>query len=90
MDDKELEPEINYLKGFNEGYIIAKYSPNLSKKLETIDYKDDRLQGIKDGFAQYSFEKNKDKQPNWLNRDFSGNRSPERNADKGAIEPSKE
>lgn len=57
--EKEQENIEQYQKGFNEGYLLAKFLPDLSRKLEQIKESNDRLNGIKDGRDQFIEEKKK-------------------------------
>lgn len=57
-----------YVKGFNNGYILAKYAPGIYSTLETgIQPKTDYLEGFISGGKEYGIEKN----------------SPQKNLDKG-------
>ena len=74
-DENKVEHE--YVKGFNEGYTIAKHMPELAEKLANIDSDFIRLVGFKDGRKQFEAEQVKYRLPDWL----SGERSkPERDA----------
>lgn len=71
---EELEkPEPDYIKGFNEGYLLAEHMPELAAKLAPVLTETSRSQGIKDGFDQYALEKDLTKQqelPEWRRRDW--------------------
>ena len=89
MDEQdEVEPE--YLKGFNEGYLITQQKPELAEKLATIDSDFIRLVGFRDGRKQYQMEQTKDRLPSWLTGDRSRNNpnTPTKSKDRD-IEPEK-
>lgn len=67
MQDLELTPE--YLKSFNDGYLIAKHMPELSEKLAGIKGHSPSLTGLKDGRDQFIHEFEKDQYPAWLRAD---------------------
>ena len=65
MEEQEkIEPE--YVKGFNEGYLIAQHEPELAEKLASIDSDFIRLVGFKAGREQYHAEQTKPRLPSWL------------------------
>ena len=55
--------EEKYIQGFNEGYLVAKYAPELSQKLSEIKSQAPRLEGLLDGIQQYALELTKDRLP---------------------------
>lgn len=68
-DENKIDPD--YLKGFNEGYLIAQHMPELAEQLSKAQGEGTRLAGLKAGRDQYTTERMKDRLPSWL----SGNRS---------------
>lgn len=64
--EEETSPSPEYLKGFNEGYLLAKESPELTDKLSSIKGESDRTKGFLDGGKEYNLEKIRDLRPNWL------------------------
>lgn len=52
----ELDPSPEYVKGFNEGYTLAKYLPNLAGKIVDALGNDDRSAGFKKGKEQVDYE----------------------------------
>lgn len=51
-----------FIKGFNSGYIIAKYEPELSQKIAGLEVQnDDFVNGIRLGQSEYAMEKAKKK-----------------------------
>ncbi|WP_149242246.1 hypothetical protein [Dyadobacter sp. 32] len=89
MDENDtIDPD--YQKGFNEGYVFAKYLPELSEQLSKTELKSSRGIGFLDGRKEFISEQVKDKFPDWLkgNRTNSDKTSPGK--DRGrSIEPDK-
>jgi len=55
MDNNEKK----YIVGFNNGYLIARYHPDLFEKLEkNLDSKNEYLQGLLFGKREHEVEKN--------------------------------
>ncbi len=63
--------ELNYKKGFNEGYIITKHLPELSDQLSQIKNETPRIDGFKDGRNEYFQEKAKERMNSFLKTDIS-------------------
>lgn len=70
---EEKGEHIDYQKGFNEGYIIAKHMPELSNELSKIKSDSPRMEGLRDGREQFSLEKEKLHIPAWLKEDTTKN-----------------
>lgn len=68
MKEKE-QPDPAYVKGFNEGYVFAKYMPELSATISKTETKSSRMLGMQDGRKEYLSEMAKAKFPDWLKRD---------------------
>ena len=67
MDDKtndEVSPD--YLRGFNDGYQLAKNEPDIADLLNNVDSNDERMAGFKAGIREVTKEKTKDVYPKWL------------------------
>ena len=63
----DKESEALYQRGFNEGYIIAKYNPDLAEMLKVINNDTPRLDGFRDGLDQFVIEKSREiDTPPWL------------------------
>ena len=62
-----------YLKGFNEGYLIAQHMPELAQVLADVESTGERIKGLKAGRSQFDKEQNQVKShlPNWLKSDRS-------------------
>jgi hypothetical protein len=56
----------NYQKGFNEGYLITKHLPEVSKQLAEIKSNSPRIEGFQDGRRQFVLEQTKERQPSWM------------------------
>lgn len=65
MNEKE-EASAEYLRGFNDGYQLAKNEPDIADLLNNIDSNDDRMAGFKAGMREVTKEKTKDVYPKWL------------------------
>ena len=63
--------ELNYKKGFNEGYIITKHLPELSDQLSQIKNETPRIDGFKDGRNEYFQEKAKERMNSFLKTNIS-------------------
>ena len=68
MEENET-PQPDYLKGFNEGYLMAKHLPDLAEKLAKADNESVRHMGFRDGRSQLTKEKEKTRYPDWLKSD---------------------
>ena len=54
QDQDKVDPD--YLKGFNEGYILAQHSPELARNLANINSESSRFAGFKAGQEQHQAE----------------------------------
>lgn len=54
--EENVTPAPDYIKGFNEGYTIAEYLPELAAKLKEAVDKSVRGQGFKSGITEYQLE----------------------------------
>jgi hypothetical protein len=70
MEETET-PSPAYVKGFNEGYILAKRAPHLAEPLSRMEPQGDRLSGMKAGREQYLAEQTRERLPGWLRNDAS-------------------
>lgn len=59
MEHRDASSE--YIKGFNEGYMIAKNMPDLASQLQSITGNSERSVGFQDGRKQYELEKFKER-----------------------------
>jgi hypothetical protein len=67
---EEIEaPHPDYMKGFNEGYILAKYMPELSQQLAPSLSGSQRSSGFIAGREQYVVEEKENRYPSWLRSD---------------------
>jgi hypothetical protein len=59
--EEETTVDKDYLKGFNSGYIVGKYKPELSQQLKSIAPTQDLFAtGLTDGIAQHEREATKE------------------------------
>ena len=100
-NEEKVEPV--YLKGFNEGYIIAQQMPELAEVLANVKGNSERLDGLKAGHQQYlkeqieqirthlPHEPVKNQLPDWLRSDRSvkSNNSPTKSKGRD-LEPDKD
>lgn len=84
MEDN-VNPNPAYIKGFNEGYLMAKHEPELLSKLPLELGNSERSKGFIAGKEQYILEQNKDRQPTWMKKDRLTNLSKEQK-DKGDLD----
>lgn len=52
----EIDPSPEYVKGFNEGYTMAKYMPNVAGQIVSSLGNDERSVGFKNGKEQLDYE----------------------------------
>ena len=64
--DEESRSELEYQKGFNDGYIITKFDPEMAEQLSKATGENIHLSGFKEGRKQYQLELLKGKRPAWL------------------------
>lgn len=64
--EKEETVSSDYQTGFNEGYTIAKYNPELAGQLSKISVESERFTGFQEGREQFIKEQVKDKLPAWV------------------------
>lgn len=64
MTDNFNEEE--YISGFNKGYYLAKEFPELADILRNATGTSDRLEGMKDGREQYSYDHFESRLPSFL------------------------
>ncbi|GAB3514283.1 hypothetical protein [Emticicia fontis] len=64
--EQNIQIDTDFLKGFNEGYLIAKHEPELSAELTKISSKSSRIVGFKKGQEQFVLEQKIEMLPEWL------------------------
>jgi hypothetical protein len=70
-NDQETPLHQDFIDGFNDGYTMAQYMPELTEQLaKNIKDNSDRSQGFKAGIRQYELEL--EKYPEWM-KDHSVN-----------------
>lgn len=75
----QIDPD--FLKGFNDGYIIAQYEPELAEKLSKIEAVSPRIVGMQQGREQFLKEQLKTKLPNWLKDNSTHDKSKQLSKD---------
>ena len=66
MKETEEKVDKNYLEGFNNGYFLAKYEPELAEKLSKIQAESLHVKGLQQGREQYLKEQLKERLPTLL------------------------
>lgn len=79
MQDDEKQTS-DYIKGFNEGYLITQHLPELAQKLSNVETITPRVDGFKDGRQQYALDYLKNQRELWAQREPSP--SPQDNPNK--------
>ncbi|MDR6193353.1 hypothetical protein [Siphonobacter sp. SORGH_AS_0500] len=74
MEEEPIHPD--YIKGFNDSYLLAQHLPELAEKLSAIPGNSPRLQGMREGRQQYLSEQVKAKMPSWLQEDRLSKSNP--------------
>ncbi len=82
MQEQEITPTADYVKGFNEGYLIAQHEPELAAQLSKAEGTSDRLQGIKDGHRRFTLEKEIDQSLSKMNFGKSEQAAPGKEKDR--------
>jgi hypothetical protein len=87
---EEQQPNPDYRKNYNDGYIIARHEPELADKLKNLPDKTPRLEGFQVGRKQFLREKFRERLPEWVRddpeKDLDQSIEPDRDKDRG-IEP---
>lgn len=80
--ENEIEPSADYLKGFNEGYLLSKERPELAETIiKNVPGDTERLSGFADGHRQYEIEKDKTLSLDWIKDEAPGYDEKELNKD---------
>ncbi|CAG5012193.1 hypothetical protein DYBT9275_05126 [Dyadobacter sp. CECT 9275] len=69
MDTENEKPDPEYIRKFNQGYILAKYMPGLSERISKSKSQTPNLQAMQDGRKQFLSEEAISKAPSWLKPD---------------------
>lgn len=82
-EQDEITPSEDYIKGFNEGYIMAQYSPSFSRADMKPSDPSDRSKGFEKGMMQFEVEKKFEKKLEFLSNKLSYNKeNKNKDADK--------
>ena len=81
-DNTPIDPD--YIRGFNEGYTIARHMPDLAEKLSTANKDSVRGTGFQDGRKQFLTEQSRSRLPAWLkgNRPTKDKAVPDKTVDR--------
>ena len=95
MEDQELDPNTEYLKGFNEGYALAQLMPDRAQEIiDAMSRNKERQEGMIGGLAQYGREQEKDLHLDWETNydrdDQEPTREKDKHVDKDDYEPDRE
>ncbi|MFD1000208.1 hypothetical protein ACFQ21_12875 [Ohtaekwangia kribbensis] len=63
MEDETVTPSPDYIKGFNEGYLLTTHSRDLADKLVSAKGDGERMQGFQDGYKQVLLDKIREQRP---------------------------
>jgi len=92
--DKKDPEFIEYEKGYNQGYLLAKEMPEVAQYLAEIKSHQPWISGIRDGREQHTAEMLRDARPKWLDPDHSSkadfNKAKDRDQDKADPAPKKD
>ena len=88
--EQELTPDPDYIKSFNDGYLISKYRLELAEKLSESLKGTKNGDGFRDGKNQYREEANLDRYPPWMTRDRNNENTPEKGKSKDDLEKEKD
>lgn len=72
--------EAEYVKGFNEGYLIARYEPALAQRIADVAHDSPRLEGFRDGQEEWAIEAFKERYQEWT-REAWGEDVPDKEED---------
>lgn len=75
-------PHPDYLKGFNEGYLLAKHLPEVVEKVSPGLPSSLRSDGFNAGREQFAFETKEKLYPTWLSKDRLSDLNKDQNATK--------
>ncbi|MFT3793639.1 hypothetical protein [Flavobacterium sp.] len=83
MPEQDRETS-EYIKGFNEGYLITQHLPDLADRLATIETDVPRVGGFKDGRKQYALDQVRNNRAKWAAKETpsKAEKSQERDFDR--------
>lgn len=61
MEKSDAQIQGQYMRGFNQGYLLAQTAPSLAEALSALDIKHDAMRGLRDGNTLYKLEQVKEK-----------------------------
>lgn len=81
MEEEYKQVDKEYIKGFNEGYTLAKYMPDTADKVAEAVEGSGRSLGFIDGWKEYQIEKSQERLPDWLKEDRKPSRTEKKPKD---------
>lgn len=63
------QPSPEYVVGFNQGWLMQQFEPQLTDKITPALSDSERSQGFKAGRDEFLLEKEKERYPDWLKQD---------------------
>lgn len=70
MEELNDTPHPDFIKGFNDGYLIGKHLSDLSKELAKSLSDTEQSKGFEAGIRQHFLDKIKSYEPAWMKSDF--------------------
>jgi hypothetical protein len=83
MEELNDTPHPDFIKGFNDGYLMAKHLPDLSKDLAKSLSDTEQSKGFEAGIRQVFLEKVKGFEPAWMKDDIAETGQVKSKEDKG-------
>jgi hypothetical protein len=80
--DETITPSSDYVKGFNEGYILIQDSRDLAEKLATAKGDGDRMQGFRDGHKEFILERIREQRERTFHKEPPSNKSKDKDFDR--------
>lgn len=53
----------DYIKGFNEGYVLTEHAPEVARTLAKVESDAPRMEGFRDGRRQWVLEQTRERSP---------------------------
>ncbi|MDI1254588.1 MAG: hypothetical protein PSV16_00680 [Flavobacterium sp.] len=69
--EEQKKTEARFKDGYNQGYLISMYDPNIAQIFASVDAQDPFLEGFKAGKKTLEIEKEHEKLPSWSKREIS-------------------
>lgn len=79
--ENDLTPDPAFVQGMNEGYILAKYMPEVADGLYKIVSDSERIQGFKAGREEFMREKLTERMKSWDDKEKRVHPTPQKDQD---------